>query len=232
MFDTPKLMDKAIAVVLACLFGMSAHLTLKGGLGALPWCTTGNIVAICFHGVTVALDPNDDDGKKLLSNILLWVSFASGVALGIRHFQEGNLFLCICFLAGLLGINDHVFMKQNTAMEAAGVEQQEAGPVQACSSDLSVSSGPSVRSDDSMRHAAETYEAARASFEQTPYLSTGRMRSRGPSLGMQHQASLGMQHQISLGLDSPKIRREISPSSLKPISEDSEGSLELGAVRR
>jgi len=197
----------AVAVVLACVFGMSAHLTLKGGLGALPWCTTGNIIAVCFHGVTVALDPNEEDGKKLLSNILLWVSFASGVALGIRHFQEGYLLLCTCLLAGLLGINDQVFMKRNTAMGAAGVGQQDAAPIQACFSDSSVSSMPSVKSQASMRHAAATYEAARASFDMTPYLSTK------PSLGMQPQASWGLN----------------SAANLKPIREGSE-TLDFGAV--
>lgn len=213
----------AIAVVLACVFGMSAHLTLKGGLGALPWCTTGNIIAACFHGVTAALTPNEEDVKKLLQNILLWVSFALGVWAGVRHFQEGYLLLCTFLLAGLLGLNDLVFMKRNTGAamggEAGAGKQDAAAPIQACLSDASVvSSKTTMASQGSMRRAAAAYEAARASFDVTPYMSAA------PSLGMQHQASLGMQPQASLS----RAASGGSPT-LRPIREGSE-TLNFGAV--
>jgi len=208
-----------IPVVLACLYGMSAHLTLKGGLGSLPWCTTGNVIAICFHGVTLVLDPNEDDGKKLLSNTLLWVFFASGVALGTKFSQEGYLLLCTCLLAGLLAINDQVFMKrEDTAVDpAAGAGQQDAGPVSQSSSDRSVSVMPSVTSQTSMGSVADTYAAARESFDTTPYLSTS--SHRRSLREFQHQLSVGMQRQASPG------------SHLPQICEGSETFLELGAVR-
>jgi len=221
LIDSPE-SQQAVPIVLACIFGMSAHLTLKGGLGALPWCTTGNIISACFHGVTLALSPNDEDGKKMLSNILLWVSFSVGVGLGVRNYQEGYLLLCTCLLGGLLCINDSVFMKRNTAMGADSVGHQDAGAVQASSSETSVSSMPSVRSQTSMGHAAGAYEAARASFDMMPYLSTKSMRPSRASLDMQHQALWGMQPQASRGLNSV--------ANLKPIREGAE-TLDFGAVR-
>lgn len=196
-------------VILACVFGMSAHLTLKGGLGALPWCTTGNIVAICFHGTTLALDPNDDDAKKMFSNILLWVSFASGVAIGVKNWSEGYLLLCICLLAGLLGINDRVFMKQNIVLEAPSGGQEDEDCVRETTTDQSSLSTQSGES------AAEKYETVRPSFDMTPYLST--TPHRLSRLSRSSRSSIG-------------VLRPTSPAGLRTICEAENSFLELGAT--
>eukprot|EP00419_Tripos_fusus_P070571 CAMPEP_0172890902 /NCGR_PEP_ID=MMETSP1075-20121228/142425_1 /TAXON_ID=2916 /ORGANISM="Ceratium fusus, Strain PA161109" /LENGTH=263 /DNA_ID=CAMNT_0013745249 /DNA_START=13 /DNA_END=804 /DNA_ORIENTATION=- len=71
--------DKWTAVWLAPVFGLQDAMTVRNGFGALPWCTTNNVVTIAFGSADILLGGAPDDEKsKVRSSAIMFSSMVIG----------------------------------------------------------------------------------------------------------------------------------------------------------
>mmetsp|Transcript_89729 Transcript_89729/g.168990 ORF Transcript_89729/g.168990 Transcript_89729/m.168990 type:complete len:294 (+) Transcript_89729:1-882(+) len=74
---------KLAALRLAPVFGIQDALSVKGGMAALPWCTTGNVVNIAYHTAEMMVGKrNDEQEKKWNTSVVMLSCMLAGAISG------------------------------------------------------------------------------------------------------------------------------------------------------
>eukprot|EP00931_Biecheleriopsis_adriatica_P046062 TRINITY_DN2642_c1_g1_i1.p1 TRINITY_DN2642_c1_g1~~TRINITY_DN2642_c1_g1_i1.p1 ORF type:complete len:421 (-),score=71.45 TRINITY_DN2642_c1_g1_i1:180-1349(-) len=81
------------------LFGAAGAIAQNGGLGGVPWAATGNILKAGYHSSRYLADGLETDAEVGLSQVVLWISFLTGILLGCSLESEFALMYNCCSLA-------------------------------------------------------------------------------------------------------------------------------------
>lgn len=95
--------------VMSPLFGMVGVVALKGGLGTIPWGTTGDFIKIGYHLASYSLDCSAADLKQGAQSAVLIIAFIAGCVLGSLYHGLVSEVICMTFLAVLVFISGAVF---------------------------------------------------------------------------------------------------------------------------